>query len=84
LKVVVVYDISSDKLRNKFAKELFRYGLRVQYSVFEAEVTKKEFKKLEDLAYKYSNEDDKVSIYEFLDIQRFGSVELLNSSDLIF
>lgn len=31
---LVVYDIQKDKLRNKFAKFLEQYGIRVQYSVF--------------------------------------------------
>ena len=31
---LVVYDIQSDKLRTQFAKFLERYGIRMQYSVF--------------------------------------------------
>ena len=33
--VLVSYDISSDKLRTKFAKDLAKYGFRLQYSLFE-------------------------------------------------
>ena len=33
--ILVVYDISSDKLRTRFSKFLCRYGRRLQYSVFE-------------------------------------------------
>ena len=32
---IVSYDITSNKLRRKIAKELENYGVRVQYSVFE-------------------------------------------------
>ena len=31
----VSYDISDDKLRTNFAKYLFKFGQRIQYSVFE-------------------------------------------------
>lgn len=40
---VVSYDISSDRIRNKVAKELKNYGKRVQYSVFECNITKKRY-----------------------------------------
>ena len=33
--LLVVYDISSDKLRNRFSKFLTQYGRRLQFSVFE-------------------------------------------------
>lgn len=35
--ILVSYDISSDKLRNRFSKYLEKYGHRIQYSVFEIE-----------------------------------------------
>lgn len=33
--VLVSYDISDDKLRNKFARDLSKYGFRLQYSLFQ-------------------------------------------------
>ena len=33
--ILVSYDITNDKLRNKFSKYLKKYGVRIQYSVFE-------------------------------------------------
>lgn len=33
--LLVSYDISDDKLRNKFAKFLKKFGYRLQYSVFQ-------------------------------------------------
>jgi CRISPR-associated protein Cas2 len=33
--LVISYDISDDKLRNKFSKFLQKFGNRLQYSVFE-------------------------------------------------
>jgi len=32
---VVCYDVSDDRVRNRIAKVLLKYGNRVQYSVFE-------------------------------------------------
>ncbi len=36
---IVSYDITSDRLRNKVAKILLGYGKRVQYSVFECDIS---------------------------------------------
>lgn len=33
--VLVSYDISDDKLRTRFAKDLSKYGVRQQYSLFQ-------------------------------------------------
>ena len=46
--VVVCYDISSNKLRNKIAKYLWKYGIRVQKSVFECEIEKKDYKLMKE------------------------------------
>lgn len=43
---VISYDISSDSIRTKIAKELSNYGRRIQYSVFECELDKSRFQKL--------------------------------------
>lgn len=33
--IIISYDISDDKKRNKFSKYLCKFGHRIQYSVFE-------------------------------------------------
>lgn len=43
---VVSYDIVSDRLRNKIAKTLEGYGRRVQYSVFECQLSEKKCREL--------------------------------------
>lgn len=43
---VVSYDLSNNKLRNKVAKVLEGYGRRVQYSVFECCISKKQMEQL--------------------------------------
>ena len=84
IEIAVMYDITDDKLRTKFSKELMRYLYRTQYSIFEGTVTKKELHHIEDLAYKYSKEDDKVTIYQFLDVKRYGNIQDIENLELIF
>ncbi len=83
MKVVVVYDITEDKKRNLFAKELLMFGIRTQKSVFECDITQKELEKIKEIAYKYTKKKDKVGVYEFLDVERFGDVEYIEVDDYI-
>lgn len=46
MRYVISYDIDDDKIRNKLAKILEGAGVRVQYSVFECELTEKRFQTL--------------------------------------
>lgn len=39
--LIVSYDISDDKLRNRFAKFLSKFGYRLQYSMFEIKNSKR-------------------------------------------
>ncbi len=43
---LISYDITKDKVRRKVAKELENYGRRVQFSVFECDITKAQYAKL--------------------------------------
>lgn len=42
MKYLVSYDIASDRIRNKVSKILEDYGVRLQYSIFECDLSKKE------------------------------------------
>ena len=42
-RYVIAYDIPSDKRRIKIARALEGHGERVQYSVFECQLTRKQF-----------------------------------------
>jgi len=46
MKYVVTYDISNDKRRTKLSTLLEKYGLRVNYSVYECELNQTKFDKL--------------------------------------
>ena len=42
-KIVLVYDIADDKRRTKLFKTLEGYGIPVQFSVFECELSEEDF-----------------------------------------
>lgn len=46
MRYVISYDIEENRIRTKLAKILEGYGVRVQYSVFECELTEKRFREL--------------------------------------
>ncbi|MCL6558685.1 MAG: CRISPR-associated endonuclease Cas2 [Firmicutes bacterium] len=64
MNVVVSYDITDDRRRNKLAKVLKDYGTRVQYSVFEVVVDGGRFEKMRRAIEKVINEsEDSVRFY---------------------
>lgn len=66
-KIVVAYDITDDKRRNKIFKDMKSWGERVQYSVFECILTDEQIKIMIDkLKRKIDIKTDSIRIY-FLD-----------------
>ena len=61
--LLITYDISSDKRRNKIDKLLSSYGFRVNYSVFELEVTKSKYRVIIETLEDMMSERDSVRIY---------------------
>jgi len=45
MNYIIAYDIEKQKARTKVSKKLEAFGLRVQLSVFECEINKKESNK---------------------------------------
>lgn len=63
--VLISYDIAEDKTRTKLAHKLRDFGPRVQYSVFEAEITEAEKKRLHELLEKVKlGSEDSIRVYE--------------------
>ncbi len=61
---IVVYDISDDKRRNKISKVLEKYGIRVNYSVFECLFTESQYDKVkQNIAGKINRKEDRVIYY---------------------
>ena len=62
--IVVCYDISDDQRRSRVADVLENYGVRVQYSVFECNLTDDELSKLKSTVESLIMEsDDHVRYY---------------------
>lgn len=61
---MVCYDICDDKRRNRIIRELLKFGIRTQYSVFECKLTEKEKNYLKREISKIINEkEDLVYFY---------------------
>lgn len=77
--VVICYDISNTKRRNKFAKFLERYALRVQRSVFEGELGKSKYESLTNKIGGYIDSDDNVRVYR---ISGNGEIKVWGRDDV--
>ena len=77
--VVVSYDISDDKKRERFSKFLKKFGHRIQYSVFEIDNSEKILDniiaEIENRFRKDFSQEDSVYIFKMnpnCDIRRYG------------
>lgn len=63
---LISYDITSNKLRRKIAKELENYGIRVQYSVFECSLDKTRYREIYSKLIRLMDgvEEGSIRIYE--------------------
>lgn len=64
MRLVVTYDISKDKIRNRVFRILEGYGAWKQYSVFELEITDVQRVQLEEKIRNTIETHDRVRIYE--------------------
>lgn len=77
--VLIIYDIISNKSRNKFSKLLLGYGFRIQKSAFEAVISKDKLIKLLAEIPRYINEnEDSVRLYQ---IKGKGNVTTLGKNE---
>ena len=61
---VISYDICNTKRRNKISKILLDYGIRVQYSVFECDINKKQITEIKaKIMEVIDKKKDKVNVY---------------------
>lgn len=86
---MICYDMASNKKRRKVAEILLDYGRRVQYSVFECEISRKQFEvlyaKLADLSE--GMDDGNIRIYqiskeEMQKIAILGNPSCISEDDL--
>ena len=64
-RVIIAYDVADDRRRYHLCKALERYGMRIQYSVFELSLTPKELHKLVDhLTGVIDNAEDRLLVVQ--------------------
>ena len=87
LFVLVIYDITNDKRRVKFAKTMSGYGFRVQRSAFEAIISERLFVKLKrEIPHMINGEEDSVRIYRMTgygEVDLYGVNKQLKAEDVI-
>ena len=64
--IIVCYDVPDDRRRNSLAHILEGYGYRVQWSVFECELTPVQFKELREKVTRVVKGDEDGVRYYFL------------------
>ena len=65
---LIIYDITNDKRRTKFVKEISKYGIRVQKSAFEVWINHVLYKKmLGDLNALIKDDEDSLRAYHLSD-----------------
>ncbi len=63
--IIVSYDIEDDRTRTRLAKKLKDFGPRVQYSVFEGDVSPEELTRLRSLLNKVKlTKSDSIRLYQ--------------------
>lgn len=76
--VLVIYDISDNRKRNRMAKFLSRFGVRVQKSAFEAWLTQKQYERLlEKLPRLIDEQEDYLRTYKlsgFCEVKTWGQI----------
>ena len=85
--LAVAYDVASDKRRRKLVKQLERYGQRVQESVFECRLTKRQAEQMAKGAAACIREsEDSLRIYVlggFSKVHRWGGQPVAEDLALI-
>lgn len=64
--IVVAYDITDDRRRNKICDILSSYGTRVNYSVFECFLGERDIHKLKKRIEKYFKKGEDIVLYYYL------------------
>jgi CRISPR-associated protein Cas2 len=79
--LVVSYDIHDDKRRNRIHKVLKNFGERIQFSVFECDLTKEQLLRMQHMLTRIIKEEDQDSVrfYHLCDscqrkIDRIGGI----------
>ena len=89
MRYLICYDIVDNRRRSKLAKFLLDYGRRVQYSIFECDLTKKVLDAvLKGIVEYVSDDEDSVRVYRLCaecvaSVQAFGPQRVAQTSAAI-
>jgi CRISPR-associated protein Cas2 len=81
---VVCYDIEDDKQRDKLATLLNNYGVKVNYSVYEIKIEKRELKKLVKKILQIVDKSNSVRFYNLSKDTIIKSFEIFNGKDIFY
>ena len=92
MRFIICYDITDDSLRAKIVKILEDYGERIQYSVFEFNLTKAKILEMKHKLTKKKLLDKKrmsFTIYPICEdcykkVERYGNNKLLDEKNIVF
>lgn len=83
--IVAAYDISDDRRRARLHKRLKKFGLAVQYSVFECLLTTEQFKEMQKAVQPYikPKQGDRIRYYQLCDScrQRIKATDTIARQD---
>mgnify|MGYP003249163216 CR=1 FL=1 len=85
LFILIIYDITNNSKRVKFAKLLLGYGFRIQKSAFEAVLTKTKYEKLKQEIPEFVDKEED-SIYQIkgkTQVVAWGKEQQYNIEDII-
>lgn len=86
LHILIIYDVSDNRSRDRLVKFLQGYGFRVQKSAFEANISQSTFQRMLKVIGHYIGEEDSLRIYQLGSRERtyfFGSNTEVSPEELI-
>lgn len=92
MRFLICYDITNDLLRSKIVRILESYGERIQYSVFEFNLTKARILEMKNKLIKdklLNKKKMSFSIYPICEecykkVERYGNNKLLDEKNIVF
>jgi len=83
MNYAVAYDIADNKVRKKVSELLEEYGVRVNYSVFEIKINKRNLKKLlSKILELIDKKDDSIRFYHICKNCEMKSFEVCDKPDI--
>lgn len=86
-RILVIYDIEIDKVRNKTVRILESYGVRVQKSAFECHLNNKRLNDLKNKLRRIITDNDSIRIYQVRDscfeVSKYSDVPIYSSKTIV-